>query len=121
MAKGAMSKKIEEACLEVARTNMWDNRPVDAFPMIEYQKEMVAIALRALESFEGLGATEQDVADAIHYIEQVYALPPIGNDLDWFDKTLFTILEPAFPNSSVSGAAARFAEKLVSGIRKQIE
>lgn len=116
-----MSKNLEEACLKVARTNMWDNRPVDASPMIEYQKEMVVIALRALEQFEGLGATEQDVADAIHYIEQVYALPPIGNNLDWFDRTLFTILEPAFPNSSVSGEAARYAEKLLSGIREQIE
>ena len=49
-----MSKNLEEACLKVARTNMWDNRPVDASPMIEYQKEMVVIALRALEQFEEL-------------------------------------------------------------------
>lgn len=116
-----MSKKLEEACLKVARTNMWDNRSLDASPLIEYQKEMVAVALRAVEHFQSLGATEQDVADAIHYIEQVYALPPIGNNLDWFDKTLFTILEPAFPNSSVSGAAARFAERLMSGIQEQTE
>src|SRR5690554_6198470 len=101
-----MNKNLEEACLKVARTNMWSNRPVDASPMIEYQKEMVAIALKALKQFECLGATEQDVADAIHYIEQVYALPPIGNNLDWFCSTLFTILELTFPHSRVSGEAA---------------
>lgn len=40
-----MSKIIGEACLKVARTNMWDNKPNDVSPTVNYQKEMVAIAL----------------------------------------------------------------------------
>jgi hypothetical protein len=116
-----MSQIIEEACLKVARTNMWDSKPADAAPIIQYQQELVSIAKRALKLFEGLGAKEQDIADAIHYIEQVYSMPPIRNNLTWFDETLFTILQPAFPNGGVDGEAARFAAKLISGIQKQIK
>lgn len=116
-----MSKVIEEACMKVSRTNMWDNKPVDASPIVNYQQDMTAIALEALEHFESLGATEQDIANAIHYIDQVYALPPIKNNLAWFENTLRTILEPAFPNGGVSGKAAMFAKKLILGLQEQIE
>lgn len=50
-----MSKILEEACLKVARTNMWENKPVDASHIIDYQKAMVAVSGEALELFEGLG------------------------------------------------------------------
>ena len=116
-----MSKIIEEACFKVARTNMWENKPIDASPIIKYQQDMIVLALEALEHFESLGATEQDIANAIHYIEQIYALPPIKNNRAWFESTLRTILELAFPNSAVSGEAAMFAQKLMSGLQKQIE
>ena len=116
-----MSQIIEEACLKVARTNMWDNKPADAAPIVDYQLELVSVAKKALEHFGSLVANEQDIADAIHYIEQVYALPPIRNNVIWFDETLFTILMPAFPNGGVDGTAARFAAKLISGIQEQIK
>ncbi len=116
-----MSKIIEEACLRVARTNLWDNKPHDATMIINYQKKIVVVALKALEHFESLGATEQDVADAIHYVDQVYALPPIKDNVAWFNSTLHTILELAFPNGGVTDEAARFAEKLISGLNEQIE
>ena len=115
-----MSTLIEDACLKVARTNMWENKPADASLIIEYQKKMVPVAQKALEHFGDLGATEQDVAGAIHYIEQVYALPPIRDNLAWFESTLFTILEPAFSNGGVSGEAAVFASKLISGLQEQM-
>jgi hypothetical protein len=116
-----MSTLIKDACLEVARVNMWDNKPVDATPMIDFQSDITKVGLEALDHFKELGATEQDVADAIHYIAQVYALPPIRNSKEWFDSVLFTVLEPAFPNGSVSDEAARFARKLIAGIKEQIE
>ncbi|MCU7797059.1 MAG: hypothetical protein KZQ75_08015 [Candidatus Thiodiazotropha sp. (ex Myrtea spinifera)] len=115
-----MSQLIKDACLEVARTNMWDNRPVDASPIIDYQNEMAEVSIEALNHFEELGATEQDIADAIHYVAQVYALPPIKNNVQWFRDTLFTILEPAFPNGGVADEAERFARKLIQGIKEQI-
>jgi hypothetical protein len=116
-----MSDLIEKACMEVARTNMWDDRPVDAAPMIKLQQHMTNVGIEAQEHFEGLGATERDIADAIHFIAQVYALPQIQSDLRWFQEVLFTILEPAFPYGGVSGEAARFAEKLISGLTEQLE
>ena len=60
-----MSTLIKNACIEVARINMWDNKPVDATPMIEYQEKMLGVGIEALEHFRELGATEQDIADAI--------------------------------------------------------
>lgn len=116
-----MSNLIENACLEVARTNMWDNKPVDTDPMISFQRQMSKVGAEALEHFASLGATEQDISDAIHYIAQVFALPPIRDNLDWFKEVLFTILEIAFPNGGVSDEAARFAAKLIVGLQEQME
>ncbi len=115
-----MSSSIQNACLKVARTNMWDNKPSDTSPMLEYQEELTQIAIEALEHFNELGAKEQDVADAIHYIEQVYAMPPIKSNIVWFKETLFTILELAFPNGGVSDEAARFAKRLIAGLKEQM-
>jgi len=115
-----MSTLIHKACIEVARTNMWDNKPVDATPIIEFQDNILSVGIEALEHYQDLGATEQDIADAIHYVAQVYALPPIRNNVMWFKETLFTILEPAFPNGGVSDEAARFANRLITGLQEQI-
>jgi hypothetical protein len=54
-------------------------------------------------------------------VAQVYTLPPIRNDIDWFKDVLFSILEPAFPNGGVSGEAALYTIKLISGLQEQIE
>ena len=115
-----MSSSIQSACMSVARSNMWDNKPSDTSPMLKYQEQLVQISLEAQEHFKELGATEQDIADAVHFIDQVYAIPPIGNNTNWFKETLFTILEPAFPNGGVSNEAARFANKLIAGLKEQI-
>jgi len=115
-----MSSSIQNACMKVARTNMWDNKPSDTSPMLEYQEKLTLIGIEALAHFNDLGATEQDVADAIHYIDQVYAMPPIKNNIVWFKETLFTILEPAFPNGGVSDEAAKFANRLITGLKEQL-
>lgn len=115
-----MSSSIQNACMSVARTNMWANKPSDTSPIINYQEQLVKISLNALEEFKELGAKEQDISDAIHYIEQVHALPPIGNNVDWFKERLFTLLEIAFTDSGISDEAARFANKIISGLNEQM-
>jgi len=119
-AKESMSSSIQNACMKVARTNMWDNKPSDTSPMLEYQVQLTQIGIEALEHFKELGATEQDVADAIHYIDQVYAMPPIKDNVTWFKEVLFTILEPAFPNGGISDEATRFANRLIAGLKEQM-
>ena len=115
-----MSKLIEKACVEVAQTNMWDRAPKDSAPIASYIEEISKIGVAAQEHFQDLGAEEQDIADAIHYIAQVYSIPVIRNDVQWFRDVLFTILEPAFPNGGVSDEAERFAQKLISGLQEQV-
>jgi len=116
-----MSQEIEKACLEVAQTNMFEGKPIDAEPMIAYHQKLVAIGLEALEHHKGSGATEQDIANAIYYIAQVYALPPIKDNIKWFSETLHTILEIAFPNSGITGNAVSFAKKLMAGLKEQLK
>lgn len=89
--------------------------------MISYHEAITKIGIEAYERYKSTGATEQDVADAVHYIAQVFALPPIGDSTSWFDITLSTILEMAFPNGRVSAEAARFSNKLIVGIHEQLE
>ena len=69
----------------------------------------------------GWPASEQDVADAIHYIAQVYALPSIRDDVRWFKEILDTLLDIAFPNGGVNDEAARFARRLITGIQEQLK
>ena len=60
-----MSDAINTACIEVAKTNMWNNRPTDSAPMIAYIEAMSVVGVEAAQDFRDLGASEQDVADAI--------------------------------------------------------
>ncbi|PCI21043.1 hypothetical protein COB64_00790 [Candidatus Wolfebacteria bacterium] len=115
-----MSELLKGACLEVARTNMSTNKPTDADHITDYQKEIFIIANEALDQFAALGACEEDVVDAVHYINQVFAIPPIRNNSEWFHGVLYTLLEIAFPNGEISGSAKRFATKMVVGIEGQI-
>lgn len=114
-----MSALISNVCLEVARTNMWSNKLQDASPIIEFHEAITKISINAYEHHKSVGAVEQDVVDAVHYIAQVFSMPPIGNDANWFGTVLNTILEMAFPCGRVSGEAARFVEKLMVGIQEQ--
>lgn len=115
-----MSNVIRTACLEVAKTNMWDNKLTDAAPMIAFIGSMSAVGVEAVHNYRNLGASEQDVADAIHYIAQVYALPPIRDDIRWFKEVLDTLLQIAFPNGGVGDEGARFAKRLITGIQEQL-
>ena len=119
-----MSSLIKSACLEVAKINMWDNKPVDAKPISDFQEEIAAIGMEALEHYRDLGAKERDISDAIHYVALFYALPPIRNDSGWLREVLHTILDLAFPNIDLEAnvemdeeeEVVRFARKLIAGI-----
>ena len=123
-----MSRLIKSACLEVAKINMWDNKPADAKPIGDFQEKITEIGIEALEHYRDLDANEQDISDAIHYIAQWYALPPIRDDSRWFKEVLSTLLDLAFPNVDVDNInvnnvdeeeeVVRFARKLIAGIHK---
>ena len=108
----------------VANTTMWNNKPSDASPMIDFQEKMAGYALSVLDDYRDLGATEQDIANAIHYIDQVYAIPPIKDDIYWFKGVLDAVLAIAFPNGGIGGgigdSAAEFGKRLIIGIEEQL-
>ncbi|MDH1729864.1 hypothetical protein N5F00_10225 [Pseudomonas chengduensis] len=111
---------IDKACTELAKTMMWDNRPFDATPMIELQEKLIGISEQALYHFRNAGAQESDISNAIHYINQVFAIPAIRDNHKWFEDTLMTLLEVAYPNTVLSGEAILFAHTLHGGTKQQL-
>lgn len=115
------SKEIESACLGLANITMWQEPARPESEIIEFHKQLTVRAHQAIDDFKTLGATEKDIVNAIEYIAQVYAIPPIENDLLWFGMTLNILLMAAFPNQSVNGNAAEYAKTLIAGLAEQIE
>lgn len=116
-----MSKPIEDACLAVAKTNLWRNKPIDASRITDYHAQICGIAYRALEIYSSQGLSEKDIANAVWFIDSVYALPPIEDDAVWFKDTLDTLLALTVPFALVSGDARCFAKKLISGIENTMK
>ncbi len=100
---------------------MWVNKPLDVSLITKFQEELVTRGVGALEHFSSLGASEQDIADAIHYISQVYACPAIKNNVMWFNEVLYIILEIAFPNGVITKEAKRFAVRMATGIEEHLQ
>lgn len=50
----------------------------------------------------------------------MFATPAIRGNHEWFEDTLMTLLEIAYPNSEISGEAISFAQKLHHGIKQQL-
>lgn len=111
---------IDSACTELAKNMMWSSRPIDASPMIKLRENLIGISEQALYHFRNSGAQESDIANAIHYINQVFAMPVIWDNHKWFEETLMTLLEVAYPNTVLSGEAIHFAHTLHDGIKQQL-
>ena len=114
-----MSEKIEElkkACFAVAKTALWETRPVDVDIIQEYADRLFKEAQNQYELIEGLGGSIEIVTRAVYYIEQAHTIPPIKDDINWFSNTLRTLLEVACPNAGLDGKAREFLKDMINGI-----
>ncbi|MEJ1385795.1 MAG: hypothetical protein RPV21_15710 [Candidatus Sedimenticola sp. (ex Thyasira tokunagai)] len=108
--------KLKEACYLVARTTMWDRKPVDTDDIESHAEKLFKEALLQYDLVSELGGSIPMVTRAVHYLEQAHAIPPMKNDIYWFSDALRTLLEVACPNSGLKGQAREFLLDMENGI-----
>jgi hypothetical protein len=56
------------------------------------------------------------IVRAVCYLTQVHAIPPMGDDTQWFSNMLAAVLEIARPNSGVDEKGKEFLSDMAEGI-----
>jgi hypothetical protein len=106
---------IYDACLGIALSIFVVKEPADSEQVRAYAQELAQIAREMVS--EDLGRDAALVARAVHYIDQVHAIPPMRGSTDWFWQILSVLLEVARPNAGgVEGEAVKFLDDLRVGL-----
>lgn len=115
--------KVREACFNLAEDLMWEKEALRTENLEENMKELSGmtdklfeIALDSYYQVENLKNGQDILIQAINYIEQAHAIPPLRGNYSWFSYTLHTLLELCNPNSMVGKELLPFIDNLEAGI-----
>jgi len=121
MTKNNTSPLLIESCYEVARTTMWERKPVDTKQIQEHANKLHEQALIVHGIVEDLGCDIPMLIRAVDYLHQTQAIPPMGDNTQWFYDSLIVILEVACPNRGVDGNAKNFLLDMKNGINQLLQ
>lgn len=110
---------LDAACFELARATKWEQRPIDADDIRRHAERLSAIARE--EVYEPLGRDLALVARAVHYLTNAHAIPPMGDNTEWFSDMLSAVVEIARPNSGQDGKGREFLKDMLDGIHSLLE
>ena len=114
MAQG--EAEVDQACFDLAITTMVERGGADRQQVRAHADQLAVIAKSYIS--DELGINLLLIARAVRYLDQVHAIPPMGNDTRWFTDMLTAVLELARPNSgAVEGDALKFLQDVQEGIR----
>jgi len=119
--------KLFTVCFELAENLMWEK---DATPL-EKQDEQIAELSQMTEKFIELAKQNftliEDYPDssavllgAISYLNTI-AIPPLRGNYNWFDYSLQSLLDIAYPQGSPGKAGLPYLIKAREGIEQSIE
>jgi hypothetical protein len=110
-----MSDEIDKACFQTALDLFVMTEAADSAQVRAYAEELAKIAREMVS--EGLGRDAALVARAVHYVNQIHAIPPMRGRTDWFWEILSVVLEVARPNTGgVDGEALKFLDDMREGL-----
>lgn len=87
---------LERACLELALAIKIVKEPISSDDARGLAERFLEIAQDRV--YEPLGIDRALVTRAVRYLTQVHAIPPMGDDTQWFSNMLSAVLEIARPN-----------------------
>lgn len=106
---------INDACFQVALDLFVMTEAAASEQVRSYAQELAKIAKEMIS--EELGRDAALVARAVHYLNQVHAIPPMRGRTDWFWEILSVVLEVARPNTGgVDGEAVKFLDDMREGL-----
>jgi hypothetical protein len=108
--------ELKGACLELARTTKWSQKPIDAQLLTTLAEKFEEIARGFIEP-----SLERDIpliVKAIRYLNHVHAIPPMDDNTMWFYNMLSVVVEIARPNTVVDERGKPFLEEMLTGINE---
>src|ERR1700681_4592242 len=110
-----MANEIDLACFEVARQTL----PIDSEGIQMLAHRYAQIARGHLS--DELDIDEPLLARAIHYIAHVHAIPPMGDNVQWFGDMLLALVEVARPNVGLDDRSKEFLRDILDGIQQELD
>ena len=111
---------LRSACLEVAKTTFWDRKPIDSELITQHADQLFKEAIIQYEIVDTLGGSMPLITRAVHYMNNVHAIPPLKDDVRWFTDTLRALLELSCPNTGVDDISKLFLNDLQKGISESL-
>lgn len=108
--------ELMAACNEVARSTMWDLRPVDVTSIQAVADEFYEIALTHLDLLVQEGRDPNLITRAVKYLARSHAIPPMREDTRWFSDMLTALIELACPTCSSDPDSHAFLRDIEEGI-----
>ena len=112
----AIDDDLQAACYEVARTTMWDRRPVDVDDIRRVAESFYREAKDQVDYLERMNYPPVFVVRAVRYLGSTHAIPPMRDDVHWFHDMLSLLVELACPNSGSSSRDVMFYRELVHSL-----
>jgi len=114
-----------EACEKVANQTLWQTpHPQDISDIIDFeQRNMLAQKYfeKALQHVEFITGQERDpnlITRAVVYLAYSHAIPPMKDDLSWFNDMLEALIELACPNVLHFKETSQFLYDIEKGINE---
>lgn len=113
---------LKAACFEVAQHAKWERKPQLVSDIQDLANKFYE---KASERAKEINEAEEDskiVNRDVLYLSQVHAIPPMKDDVRWFNDMLEALLKIALPNAYVAvGKPQQFLQDLIRGITWSIE
>ena len=107
---------LSAACYDVAKQTLWRRGPVSMDQIQSLAERLRGIAMDFPDFVAGQGRDPNLVVRAIRYMAHVHAIPPMGDDTQWFYEVLHALVEVACPNAVVGADDVAFLDDLARGI-----
>lgn len=89
---------LDAACFLIARTTLWDRRPVDVAAIADVAAKLTTIARDQQEYVEDIDGDPEFVVRAVQYLARTHAIPPMRDGTSWFHDMLEVLVQLVYPN-----------------------
>jgi len=113
-------EELQAACLQAARSAMWEQRPVDVDDIRRVAESFYALAKASMSDLEQSGGKGDFVVRAVRYLANTHAIPPMRDDVHWFGDMLHVLVELASPSSLPSPYDALFYRDLLQALANSL-
>ena len=115
-------KDLKAARFDAARSAKWERKPQPVKDIQALSDNFYEIAVTRAKEINEIDEDSEIINRAVWYLAQVHAIPPMKDDVRWFQEMLDALLELALPNTYVAvGKPQAFLQDLLKGITWSIK